>query len=253
MLQDEGMDEGRISYQGDARIRRDRTLPLRGPFRPCNDEGSDKMKKEDVYKKLTDAVVSGDEKLSTATAHDAISMELDAYECIQQGLNKGMQIVSDLYEQRKVFVPQILRSARAMNMAVEILKPHLEVDSKSSGTVVLGVVEGDIHDIGKNLVKLLCEAAGYTVVDLGKSVTKDAFVASVKDSSPQVVGMSSLMTTSMVGMPDVIAAVREVDGNIKIIIGGGAVSQSYADTIGADGYADDAAKAVKLIGKLVGA
>jgi corrinoid protein of di/trimethylamine methyltransferase len=210
--------------------------------------------KEEVYKTLTDAVVSGDEKLSTATAHDAVSMELDAYECIQLGLSKGMQIVSDLYEQRKVFVPQILRSARAMNMAVDILKPHLEVDSTSeAGTVVLGVVEGDIHDIGKNLVKLLCEAAGYTVYDLGKSVSKDTFVAKVQEVSPQIVGMSSLMTTSMVGMPDVLSAVKEVDGNVKVIIGGGAVSQSYADTIGADGYADDAAKAVKLIDKLLGA
>lgn len=206
------------------------------------------MDENEILGILKDAVVKGDEKLSTETAKVAIENEMDAYKCIKGGLSEGMAIISDKYDKREVFVPQILRSARAMNMAVDLLKPYLKAgDAKTSGTVVLGVVQGDIHDIGKNLVKLLCEAAGVKIIDLGKSVSVDKFVETAKESNADIVGMSSLMTTSMIAMPDVIKAVRENLPDCKIIIGGGAVSQGYADKIGADGYADDAAKALKLV------
>jgi len=209
------------------------------------------MDEHEILEVLKDAVVKGDEKLSTQKAQEAIDNGMDPYKCIKQGLSEGMAVISDLYDKRQVFVPQILRSARAMNMAVDILKPLLKFDASTSGTVVLGVVEGDIHDIGKNLVKLLCEAAGFTIIDLGKSVSIDKFVEAAKLNKADIVGMSSLMTTSMIIMPNIIEAFKENNLHCKVIIGGGAVSQSYADKIGADGYADDAAKAVKLIEKLV--
>lgn len=206
------------------------------------------MDENEILGILKDAVVKGDEKLSTETAKVAIENKMDAYKCIKEGLSEGMAVISDKYDKREVFVPQILRSARAMNMAVDLLKPYLKAeDSQTSGTVVLGVVQGDIHDIGKNLVKLLCEAAGVNIIDLGKSVSVEKFVETAKESNADIVGMSSLMTTSMIAMPDVIKAVRESLPDCKIIIGGGAVSQGYADKIGADGYADDAAKALKLV------
>lgn len=210
------------------------------------------MDEKEILEILKNSVVKGDEKLSTQTAREALENGIDAYNCIKHGLSEGMAVISDMYDKRQVFVPQILRSARAMNMAVDILKPHLKLDdAKASGTLVLGVVEGDIHDIGKNLVRLLCEAAGFEIIDLGKSVPVDKFVEAAKLNKADIVGMSSLMTTSMIGMPNVIQALRDNNLKCKIIIGGGAVSQAYADKIGADGYADDAAKAVKLIEKLM--
>ncbi|MHC1604930.1 MAG: corrinoid protein [Candidatus Methanofastidiosia archaeon] len=209
--------------------------------------------KEKVFEALKEAVVSGDHELAIKTAKRAIEINIDAYACIMKGLSLGMQVVSDKYEKREVFVPQILRSARAMNMAVEILKPHIEVGStRTSGKIVLGVVAGDIHDIGKNLVKLLCESAGFEVIDLGKDVPVEKFVQTAKEEATDIVGMSALMTTSMIGMPDVIKSLKEQNVSCKVVIGGGPVSQSYADSIGADGYADDAAKAVKLVEKLLG-
>lgn len=206
------------------------------------------MNKEEILVLLKDSVVAGDTDASIEAANAAVENKFDAYECIMDGLSKGMSIVSDKYEKREMFVPQILRSARAMNSAVDILKPYISMDEgKASAKVLIGVVAGDVHDIGKNLVKLLCESAGYQVTDLGRDVPVETFAEKAKELSPDVIGLSALMTTSMIGMPDIIARLEQDGYKGKVIIGGGAVSENYAGKIGADGYAQDAAKAVKLI------
>ena len=200
------------------------------------------MNKEEILVLLKDSVVAGDTDASIEAANAAVENKFDAYECIMDGLSKGMSIVSDKYEKREMFVPQILRSARAMNSAVDILKPYISMDEgKASAKVLIGVVAGDVHDIGKNLVKLLCES------DLGRDVPVETFAEKAKELSPDVIGLSALMTTSMIGMPDIIARLEQDGYKGKVIIGGGAVSENYAGKIGADGYAQDAAKAVKLI------
>jgi dimethylamine corrinoid protein len=207
--------------------------------------------KESILKGLADSVVEGNRERAIDLANKAVKEGIDAYSAIMDGCARGMNIVSERYERREMFVPEILLSARAMNGAVDILKPHLKASRTTIPLkTVLGVVSGDIHDIGKNLVKLLLETAGITVFDLGKDVPYGKFVEKAKEEHVDMIGMSALMTTSMMGMAEVVKLAGKAVPNVKIMIGGAPVTQEYCDKIGADGYADNASKAAKLAEKL---
>jgi len=160
-----------------------------------------------------------------------------------------MDIVGEEYEKGERYVPEMLMSAEAMKSAMVVLKPLLvEAGVEACGKLVIGTVEGDLHDIGKDLVAMMVEGAGFEVINLGAEITAEQFVNAVKEHKPNIIGMSALLTTTMIHMPDVIDALKHVGlrDQVKVMIGGAPVTQSYADKIGADGYAPDAANAVKL-------
>jgi len=175
----------------------------------------------------------------------ALDEGVSADEILQKGLIAGMDRVGEDFKNCVLYVPNVLIAARAMRAGMAILKPHLsESGAKPVGTLVLGTVQGDLHDIGKNLVGMMMEGAGFKVVDLGVDVKPDQFVAAAKDNGAQLVGMSALLTTTMVNMKGVIEALNRAELPAKVLIGGAPVTQSFADEIGADGYAPDAASAV---------
>jgi 5-methyltetrahydrofolate--homocysteine methyltransferase len=179
----------------------------------------------------------------------------EAQEVLNEGLMPGMDHVGVEFKAGNMFVPEVLRSARAMQASMNILRPMLaESGVELAGKVLLGTVKGDLHDIGKNLVAMMCEGAGFEVKDLGKDVEPDAFVEEVKNFEPDVLGMSALLTTTMRAMEHTIKSLEEagVRDKVKIIIGGAPVTQSFADQIGADGYASNAASAAELAKKLIG-
>jgi 5-methyltetrahydrofolate--homocysteine methyltransferase len=189
---------------------------------------------------------------------ELVQGELDegvaATEILNDGLVSGMDEVGAMMESGEMFIPEVLRSAKAMGAAVEILKPLLGEDEISaSGKVVMGTVKGDLHDIGKNLVSMMLQSSGFEVFDLGVDVSPEQFVAAIKENDPDVVGFSALLTTTMEMMQKTMDAVVESGyrDQLKIIIGGAPVTQKFADEIGADGYAPDAGSAIKLAKSLV--
>ncbi|MGQ9759983.1 MAG: corrinoid protein [Candidatus Methanomethylicaceae archaeon] len=212
------------------------------------------MDKEEVFKNLAKCVVDGDEEGAKKWAEESIKSNIDAYEAIMKGLAEGMRIVSELYEKGEYYVPEVLLSASAMNVAVDILRPHIKVDKTAKPvTVVLGVVEGDIHDIGKNLVKIMLDSAGFRVIDLGKDVPLTEFVKAVKEHGAEVIGMSALMTTTMPSMKKVVELFTNEGyrSKVKIIIGGAPTTMDYAKSIGADGWGKDASEAVGIVRSLI--
>ncbi len=203
---------------------------------------------------LTNAVVAGDGDACAKFARLVLEAGINPYKALMEGCARGMEVMSERYDKGEVFVPEILLSADAMNQAIEILKPYVKVDkSKVPGKVVLGVVEGDVHDIGKNIVKILLEVAGYTVIDLGKDVQGIKFVETIIAERPDIVGLSALMTTSMMGMPELMRlfAQSRIRDNISVIIGGGPVTREFAEKIGADGYGANAPEAVRVCDKIM--
>lgn len=207
-----------------------------------------------ILSKLATTVVEMDEDGAAAAAQEALDRGIKAHVAIIEGLSKGMEEVGEKYESGEYFIPQLLVCADAMDAGVDVLNPHLEKDFTSQrGRVVIGVVEGDTHDIGKNLVKLMLEAANFEVLDLGRDVPLDQFLDKAKEFDAQLICMSTLMTTTMDGMAKVVEAVREqgLANRFRTMIGGGPVSQSFADKIGADGYAGDAVNAVRMAKQLV--
>jgi 5-methyltetrahydrofolate--homocysteine methyltransferase len=196
-------------------------------------------------------------ELSTAVIEgnlDALDDGLDAKQILDKGLMPGMDHVGVEFKAGNMFVPEVLRSARAMQASMAILKPLLaESGSKMTGKILLGTVKGDLHDIGKNLVAMMCEGAGFEVKDLGKDIEPEAFVQAVKEFEPDVLGMSALLTTTMRVMEHTIKALEEagVRDKVKVMIGGAPVTQAFSDQIGADGYASNAASAADLAKKFV--
>jgi len=173
---------------------------------------------------------------------------------LNEGLIAGMNVVGEKFKRNEFYVPEMLIAARAMKAGMEVLRPILvQKDVKPLGTVVLGTVRGDLHDIGKNLVGMMLEGAGFEIVDLGVDVSPEKFVQTVKEKKAQIVGLSALLTTTMPSMKDVIKALEEegIRDKVKVMIGGAPVTQNYADEIGADGYAPDAASAADKAKELV--
>jgi 5-methyltetrahydrofolate--homocysteine methyltransferase len=198
---------------------------------------------------ITEALIGMDVNKVEALVKEALDQKVPAKEILDKGLITGMDIVGERMEKGEMFIPEVLMSAKAMSGAVEILKPHLaEGDISAVGKVVIGTVKGDLHDIGKNLVVMMLESAGFEVHNLGVDISPEAFVEAIKEKNPDVLGLSALLTTTMSMMKETIDAVKEsgLRDGIKIIIGGAPVNQDFADQVGADGYAPDAGSATKL-------
>ena len=211
--------------------------------------------KEDIIQGLSDSVFEMEEEKAAQFAGQAVEEGIDAFEAIDRGLSHGMRRAGDEFENGSYFIPELLLCSDALNAGVNVLKPHIQVNEADGGKtkIVIGVIEGDTHDIGKNLVKTLIEAGGFEIYDIGRDVPPQKFVDTALEKNAVVIAISTLMTTTMTGMQQVIDILNEngVRGNFKVIIGGGPISQSYANRIGADGYSPNAMEAVRLIKGLV--
>jgi corrinoid protein of di/trimethylamine methyltransferase len=213
---------------------------------------ADEAKKKEILEKLRNAVIQYDEDACKEGAQQALDAGLDANEAIFDGLVSGMEEVGRLFEAQEYFVPEILMCADALYAGLDILKPHCQqMDLGVKGSVVIGTVEGDVHDIGKNLVKMMFDVAGFTVYDLGRDVPLDQFVEEQLRRDSELVCLSAMMTTSMVGMPKVIEKIKAKNPDCMIMIGGAPTSKELADKWGADGYAEDASNALKEAIKMV--
>ena len=203
----------------------------------------------EILTEISDAIIAGNIGVMADLTEDALDDGLSPQDILDNGLMPGMDYVGVEFKAGRMFVPEVLRSARAMQDSMGILRPMLvESGASMAGTIVLGTVKGDLHDIGKNLVGMMCEGAGFEVYDIGKDIGPDGFVQAVKEDEPGILGMSALLTTTMRSMQTTIDALEEagVRDQVKIMIGGAPVTSEYADAIGADGYASNAASAVEL-------
>ena len=204
---------------------------------------------------LAEAVIRGDREAVSSLTQAAVSEGVSAEQIINEGLIAGMAVVGDKFKKNEFYVPEVLIAARAMHAGMDIIKPLLaESGVQPRGTIAIGTVKGDLHDIGKNLVAMMMEGGGFEVLDLEVDVAPEKFVEAVKDKGAQVVDLSALLTTTMPSMKDTIEALKEagVRDSVKVMIGGAPVTQNYADEIGADGYAPDAASAVDKANELLG-
>jgi corrinoid protein of di/trimethylamine methyltransferase len=204
---------------------------------------------EDLHRKLSDAVVKMEEEETIALSKEVVSSGLDAYEAIDQGLAPGMERAGVLFEEEEYFIPELLMCSDAMYAGLDVLRPHIPTDDSADRfKMVIGVVEGDTHDIGKNLVKIMLESAGFDIFDLGRDIPPDVFVEKAIEYGADIIGLSTLMTTTMKGMAKVVDLLKErgIRERYKVMVGGGPISKSFSDKIGADGYAHNAAEAVRL-------
>jgi len=209
-------------------------------------------RKKQILDAIHNAVVQYDEDQSVMWCKTALQEGLDAYETTMKGLAAGMDTVGELYTRQEYFVPELLLCSDALYAGLDILRPHIRTDSGvHKGKLLLGVVEGDIHDIGKNLVKTMFEASGWEVIDLGKDVKLDRFVEEHKKIKADLVGLSALMTTSMMAIEKAVGMLKAADPEVKVLVGGAPLNQEIATKFGADGYAEDAVSAVKQAGRLI--
>lgn len=211
--------------------------------------------RDEILKGLADAVVGMDEDRARELAEEAVATGMDAYDAIMGGLAKGMEVVSDKYDRQEYFVPEILICADAMYAGLEVLRPHLEPEAVAGkAKVVIGVIEGDAHDIGKNVVKMMMEGAGFEMYDLGRDVPVAQFVDEAERTQADIIAISTLMSTTMHGMRQVVELLNErgVRDRYKVLIGGCPVSAAFAQDIGADAYAPDASHGVRTAKRLIG-
>ena len=210
--------------------------------------------KEELLKRLSDGVLDMEEEDVAEATREYLESGYPALDGIMEGLIDGMNRAGQLFEEEEYFVTDILLCSDAMYAGLDVLKPHLPTESEDNKKkVVIGVVEGDTHDIGKNLVKIMLETAGFEMIDLGRDVPLQKFVDSAKEEGAELVCMSTLMTTTMAGMETVIHLLEEagIRDQVKVMIGGGPISQKFADKIGADGYSQNAVEAVNLAKRLL--
>ena len=212
--------------------------------------------KEELLEKLSECVVEMEDEEVVDVANEYVESGYPALDGIMEGLVDGMNKASDLYDEEEYFVTDLLLCSDAMYSGIDILKPHLPVEENKGEKlkIVIGVVEGDTHDIGKNLVKIMLDTAGFEMYDLGRDVPLDNFVDKAIEVGASLICMSTLMTTTMDGMRIVIEKLKEkgIRDNVKVMVGGSPISQKYANEIGADGYSANAVGAVKLAKKLAG-
>ncbi len=211
--------------------------------------------KEELHEKLKNSVVEYQEEETQEAAQAVLDEGYDALEAIMDGLAAGMEVVGDLYDRNEYFVPEVLMCADALYAGLDILRPHVpEDEGQVNAQVVIGSVQGDVHDIGKNLVKMMFDVAGWEVHDLGRDVALEKFVEEQLKTDSEVVAMSAMMTTTMLGMKKVIELIKEKNPNVGIMLGGAPVTQDVANLFGADGYAESAGNAVsegiKMISRL---
>jgi len=207
----------------------------------------------DLYEEISASVQKGDSDQVKVLVEKALAQDLPVDKVLNKGLIAGMNVIGERFKAMDIFIPEVLVSARAMNMGLEMIKPLLaKAKVKAKGKVVIGTVRGDLHDIGKNIVAMMLRGAGYEVIDLGADVPKEKFLEHVKKEGADIVAMSALLTTTMTYMREVVEELEKakLKSKVRVIIGGAPVSQAYAERIKADGYAPDAALAVDLLKRL---
>ncbi|RLE05612.1 MAG: hypothetical protein DRJ06_08805 [Candidatus Aminicenantes bacterium] len=208
------------------------------------------MKKEEIFKALFEAVVEMDEEKGKDAAQLLVKQNYDPLEGIEDGLSKGMKVIGDKFNQFEIFLPDLMMAAKVFDSAMTILKPHIAVGSEvaKKGTVVIGTVKGDIHQIGKDLVALLLETGGFEVHNLGEDVSTSTFIEEAGRVKADIIALSSLLTTTMVAQKELIDTLKEIGEREKyiVMIGGAPTSQKWADEIGADIYGENAERAVSL-------
>jgi trimethylamine corrinoid protein len=215
------------------------------------------MSKEEILSRMEKAIVEGIKEEAEALAKEAIKQRLDLNEVIDKGYVAGIQKVGDLWEKGEYFLPELITSAECIKGAMKVLQPELEkaqISAKSKGKVVIGTVEGDIHDIGKNLVASMLAANGFQVVDLGADVKLEKFIEKAEAENADFICLSALLTTTMLGQKKVIEILKQKNlaNRYKVLVGGAPVNQKWADDIGAEGYGENAMIAVKIAKKLIG-
>jgi corrinoid protein of di/trimethylamine methyltransferase len=212
---------------------------------------------QEMFDKLAEAVIKGETNNAEALAKEALEKGLDPLQCIAEGLTKGIQKVGELFASGEYFLPELIIGADAMKTALDILEPALIGDQAREvvGTIVLGTVEGDLHEIGKTLVGTMLTANGFKVIDIGVDKPASEFIDAVKESGANLVGASALLTTTMIRQENLIGALKEAGlrEQVMVMVGGAPVTESYAKQIGADGYAENAISAVDLAMRLVDA
>ncbi len=203
-------------------------------------------------KALAEAVIRGDQATAVNVTKAALKEKIAPKKVLDEGLIAGMDVVGSRFKNNEIYIPEVLIAARAMKMAMEVLEPELvKAGVKPIGKLLIGTVQGDLHDIGKNLVAMMLTGAGFEVIDLGVDVSPEKFTAEAKARGVNLIGMSALLTTTMPGMEKTIKALQQAGLKVKVMVGGAPVTQGFADKIGAQGYAPDAASAVDTAKKLV--
>jgi len=203
-------------------------------------------------KALADAIIKGDQNAAVEITKAALDEGKSAESVLNDGLIAGMDVIGGRFKRNEVYIPEVLIAARAMKMAMEILEPELvKAGVKPRGKFLIGTVQGDLHDIGKNLVAMMLKGAGFEVLDIGVDAGPEKFVEQAKTTGVQIIGMSALLTTTMPSIEKTLKALKDAGVSAKVLIGGAPVTQGYADKIGADGYSPDAASAVDLAKTLV--
>jgi len=209
-----------------------------------------------IYERLSTTILQGNEDKIPKLVQTGLDEGLKPKDILDNGLVVGMNEVGARFKRGEMFVPEVLMSARAMQAGLGVLRPHLAASgAKLIGKIVIGTVKGDLHDIGKNLVGMMCQGAGFDVIDLGFNVDPEKFVKAIKEQQPDIVGMSALLTTTMRAMGHTINAIQEAGlrDSVKIMVGGAPVDAEFADRIGADGYGSNAANAAELAKRFAGA
>lgn len=214
------------------------------------------MSKEELLTRMEKAIIEGNKDEAHALAKEAVEKKMDLNEVIEGGYVPGIQKVGDLWEMGEYFLPELITSAECMKEAMKVLQPELEktqIKIQSLGKVVIGTIEGDIHDIGKNLVSSMLSANGFEVIDLGADVKLEKFVEKAEEENADFICLSALLTTTMLGQKKVIEIIKDknLTGRFKVLVGGAPVNQKWADDIRADGYAENAMAAVKVAKKLI--
>ena len=205
-----------------------------------------------TLEKIKEQVIAGSFKKVQEYTDMAVAEGLDVATILNDGLIAGMNVVGTLFKNNEVYVPEVLMAARAMHTGLAVIKPLIaSAGIKEKGVVAIGTVKGDMHDIGKNLVIMMLEGAGYKVIDLGVDTSTEKFLQAVEEHHPQVIGLSALLTTTMPQMQKTIEKLKECGHRVKIVVGGAPISEKFAKDIGADGYAADAASAVDKVSELI--
>ncbi len=215
---------------------------------------ADEERRKELLQQLHDGVVDYDEDKVKEAAQAVLDEGVNAYDAIMNGLAWGMEEVGELYDQQEYFVPELLMCADALYAGLDILKPHIkpeDIGASAKGQVVIGTVQGDVHDIGKNIIKMMFEVAGFTVHDLGRDVPLEKFVEEQLKTDSEIVALSAMMTTTMMGMQKVIEMIKERNPNVQIMLGGAPVTSDVASLFGADGYAESAGNAVQEAVKMI--
>lgn len=214
------------------------------------------MDKEKLFSLMAQAIIEGNQEEAVRLAQEALQAKLDPAEVIEKGYVPGIQKVGELWEKGEYFLPELITSSEAMKAAMTVLEPEIKKQKKGltvKGRIVIGTVEGDIHDIGKNIVASMLQASGFEVYDLGADVKLEKFIDKAEEVKADIIGLSALLTTTMIGQKKLIELLKErqIREQYKVIVGGAPVTAEWAKSIGADGYAENAVAAVRLVNELL--